>query len=451
MMIDRLVRCLLLVPFLMFAVGATCQAALLAGTILVADRASVLTIDPLSGSQSVLVSGGFLTDVRSVIQDRDGSLLIADANAIGTETGAIIRFDVRTGQQSVVSSGGQLRNPNAVSPLSNGTLAVLDGVGSDYFVHLIDPDTGTQSLLTINDNLKESFGMVIDPFDNIYLSEASNFGGLGGVVRVDPNTGAQTVVTSGGLFNEPTGITYGPDGNLYVADQNADTIIRVDPATGEQTLVSSNGSFINPAYPTFDRNGRLLVSDYATNAPDSLFAVSLLDGTQMLISQGGLLDTPLHISVAHTTVASSSDVSVPEPSAGAVWTLIGCTVVGFFGCLHVAAGITKTAAVPAADTAASTKSSDEKSGQESRAPGRFCPNRHKRFGLRRTVLGTSRFDSRSRIAQGTAVVVIDPPLPTQRIKIGVVAFNRRGVATVEERDDDRRIRPCTEQVPGRRR
>src|SRR5207247_2000779 len=74
-------------------------------------------VDPTTGAQTVVSSGGnFVTPVGIAIA-ANGDILVADLNALGGP-GGVIRVDPTTGAQTVVSSGGPFRNPpgRAVAP-----------------------------------------------------------------------------------------------------------------------------------------------------------------------------------------------------------------------------------------------------------------------------------------------------------------------------------------------
>jgi sugar lactone lactonase YvrE len=60
-----------------------------------------------------------------------------------------------------------------------------------------------------------------------------------GIIRVDPQSGAQTLVTVDGNLRAPSDVVVAPDGSLLVSDAVADVIVRVDPVTGQQTVVHS--------------------------------------------------------------------------------------------------------------------------------------------------------------------------------------------------------------------
>ncbi len=77
------------------------------GDILVADAsAGVIRVDPVTGAQTIVSSGGLLQSIHSVAVEANGDIVVADTGAA-----AVIRIDPVTGAQSIVSSGGTLGWP----------------------------------------------------------------------------------------------------------------------------------------------------------------------------------------------------------------------------------------------------------------------------------------------------------------------------------------------------
>ena len=81
-----------------------------AGDILIADFSAlggaVIKVDPTTGLQTVISSGGMLAEVGSVAIDGNGDILVAVLDGA-----AIIKIDPATGNQIVLSSGGLLSAP----------------------------------------------------------------------------------------------------------------------------------------------------------------------------------------------------------------------------------------------------------------------------------------------------------------------------------------------------
>lgn len=183
------------------------------GDILVTG-AGVMRVDPRTGAQTMLSSGGLFVDTAGIALEADGSILVADAGPWDRGAGAVIRVDPVSGAQTRVYSGGLLVRPYAVAVERDGKILVAD------------PDA---------------------------------LDGAGAVIRIDSATGAQRTVSSGGSFRDPVGIVLESNGDILVLDRSAfrhgeglstyrGAVIRVDPVTGAQATVSAGSfAFVNPS------------------------------------------------------------------------------------------------------------------------------------------------------------------------------------------------------------
>ena len=204
---------------------------------------------------TLITSGGFLSEGTDIAVEPSGMIL---AN---NEHGEIIRINPTTHAQTVLSSGGFL------TEASFGIAVGLDGQiyatatetveGEDAFsigsVIRINPVTGAQSLVAQGDGLSFPTGIVVGSDGFLYVMDAALFGSEGDIpsvlLRINPVTGAQTVLAEGSLeFDSlvfPLGLSEAPDGTFVVADAFIG-VDRIDPATGEVTLVSSGGLLSSP-------------------------------------------------------------------------------------------------------------------------------------------------------------------------------------------------------------
>lgn len=231
-----------------------------ASQIIVANQASLLRLDPLTGAQTLIrdttgAPGGFW----SLAMESDGNVLVAAESAI-------LRVNPATGDLQTVSSGAQL---NATLSLALGSRiyatsvryeAGLGWVGS---ILRVDPNTGKHTVVSEGGNLGFLLGIAVEG-DDLFVTGVKghddNFG-IGQVVHVDARKGTQTVVSQGGYLMRPVGISLDNDGQVVVADpytihpENSDrfdgAIIRINPATGEQALVArGHDSCVDPCAVT---------------------------------------------------------------------------------------------------------------------------------------------------------------------------------------------------------
>jgi sugar lactone lactonase YvrE len=129
----------------------------------------------------------------------------------------------------------------------------------------------------------------------------------GRIIRVDPLTGRQSLLAGGPPLVDPAALAVGPNGDVYVADNfEADgggAVIRIDPATGAKTLISEGNLLDLPFGILMDRDGSLVVSNRVVptrclpGLPGRLVRVHAANGSQQLLSEGGLFRYPLGVAL----------------------------------------------------------------------------------------------------------------------------------------------------------
>ena len=283
--------------------GANSFAALRPGEIIYADSGNavqggfIIKVDPVTGNQSVIASGGNLVRPFDVKLDAHGQLIVADTGQFGaviridpatgqqtllkgssqktlgvpfglavTRDGAvlvanaeaIVRVDLTTGETRVAASGGGLLHPSGVALEKNGALFALARAATPEILR-IDSNDGAQTPVTRGGLLKNPQALVVKG-DDLYVTDVADPGGnfgVGRIIHINARTGDQTVLSEGGLLVGPVGIGFDDKGALIVGDPytvNRDShdlydggIIRIDPRTGTQTLIArGRGSFVNP-------------------------------------------------------------------------------------------------------------------------------------------------------------------------------------------------------------
>jgi len=284
------------------------------GDIIVADQATgIIKVDPETGAQEIIASGGFLSAPRDVAFDKSGSLLVSVATGAGD--GKIIRINPLTGQQSLVSSGGFFGNLTQLAIGADGSIFVtvfdLAQVSDHTGIVHVNPITGAQTLVSTDAGYSGFTGITFSSDGRLFVTDtglrASGAAGPpGAVIQVNPTTGDKTLITSGGFFFLPRNIIFG-DGSLFVGDHDPNetihggAVIKVDPSTGSQTIISSGGYFDDPFGLTFDTNGHILVADADALDSGCILRVDVETGSQSVISSGGNFVDPIGITI------------VPEP------------------------------------------------------------------------------------------------------------------------------------------
>jgi hypothetical protein len=149
-------------------------------------------------------------------------IVVADATA-----GLVIQIDPLTGAQTILSSGGSLVAPFGIAVDGNGMILVFDQGASSLkgAVFRIDPGTGVQYTVSTGGSFVDPFDVAVIPDDfpqdpptppdpgDILATDFSAFGGPGGVIQVSSATGKQTTLSSGGIFEDPFGIAIEADGH----------------------------------------------------------------------------------------------------------------------------------------------------------------------------------------------------------------------------------------------
>ena len=152
------------------------------GSIVVADLAgrAVIRINPQTGAQTIVSSGELLNmGPIGVAIDRDGSIIVGGGMFSGpnaappTGIPAVVRIDPATGAQEAISSGGSFVNPYWVVIEADGSIIVSDQEAfgppdpisgtRQGALFRVNPTTGEQTMLAGGDNLGDPNGVVIVP------------------------------------------------------------------------------------------------------------------------------------------------------------------------------------------------------------------------------------------------------------------------------------------------
>ena len=266
-----------LIALLGLALSAASQASavfLSAGDILVSNPGipAIIRIDPETGFQTVLSSGGSLVTPAGLAIESTGQIVVADAGAA-----AIIRVNPNDGSQTVVSSGGNLVLPGDLAIEGSGAIVVSDEDAAAII--RVNPNDGSQTVVSSGGGLSDAQGIAVDVNGNLVVAQK-----FFGVLRVDPNDGTRTLLSSGGNFRFPYGVAIDGSGNVLVADGNFG-VIQVDP-NGVQAVVSSG---FHPMSIAIEADGNIVVADDDTH---KVIRVDPASGTRKVVSSGGSLGHP---------------------------------------------------------------------------------------------------------------------------------------------------------------
>jgi DNA-binding beta-propeller fold protein YncE len=287
--------------------------------------AVILRTDPASGSLVEVsrngTQGTLFQRPYDMAVEADGSLVVADLGVPNARDGAIIRVDPLTGVQSLVSSGGEFYDPAGIAVAPDGRLYVVDNRApdDDGAVIKVDPRTGAQEIVTQRrpglpgfDELDLPFGIALESDGDLIVTNRVSADQIpagcqplvGKVVRVDPVTGVQRKLSDAESLALPLGVAVAPDGGILVPNEcpGGSGIVRVEPLLGGQTEITPNGDqdvLDTPERIAFDPSGALLVSDFNVG-PDRDGGIVRVDpqgGGQTLVRAGDLFNHPLGIAV----------------------------------------------------------------------------------------------------------------------------------------------------------
>jgi DNA-binding beta-propeller fold protein YncE len=299
--------------------------------------AVILRTEPGSGSLVEISrngpQGNLFQRPYDLAVEPDGKLVVADIGVPNRKDGAVIRVDPLTGRQSLVSSGGEFFDPAGLAVAPDGQIYVVDNRApdNDGAVIRVDPRTGAQTLVTERSSeagrreLDLPFGIAIESDGNLVVSNRVLPNELplvcrvaGKVVRVNPITGDQTRVSSDGRISWPLGLAVRPDGDIVVANEcgTGGGLVRVDRRGLGQHLITPNDPedvLVTPERVAFDPAGRLLVSDFSagSDGEGGIVSVDPATGAQSLVLAGSPFNHPLGIAAASNRPPSAS--LVPDP------------------------------------------------------------------------------------------------------------------------------------------
>jgi sugar lactone lactonase YvrE len=299
-----------------------------------ATGAVVLRTDPASGSLVEISRNGpqgtLFERPYDLAVEADGNLVVADLGRPNQKDGAVIRVDPLTGAQRLVASGGEFYDPAGIAVAPDGRLYVVDNRApdNDGAVVEVDPVTGAQRLVAEGGMLDLPFGIAVDRDGTLVVTNRTAPGGLGGcnpigsVIRVDPASGHQERISRSGspfdsLIAYPLGVALAGDGTILVANEcdAAGAVVRIDPSRApgsDQSELTSNGDsdvFRTPERIALDPAGDLLVTDFTLGDSDGgIVKVDVESGGQSVLRSGELFNHPLGIAavVNRPPVASLS-------------------------------------------------------------------------------------------------------------------------------------------------
>lgn len=264
--------------------------------------ARVIRIDPVSGVQDLVASGGYLSEPFAIAFEPAGTLLVADGG--GAAGGALVRIDPANGDQSLLGDGSPL---GVAVDRDTGEVFITNGF--DAGVLAVDPSTGATTPVSSGPPLDFTQSIVEGTDGHLYVAD---FDVAWGLVRVDREGGgasplAATLGFVGGLAASP--------GAVWVTQPDQASIVRVALPSGNVTPVTSGNELRFPVGVAAEANGALVVADWGdTEVGPAIVRVVPETGAQGIVAEGGFLTEPWGIAVV-----------APEPASLPV-AITGCAV-----------------------------------------------------------------------------------------------------------------------------
>lgn len=263
-----------------------------AGSAAPAVPARVIRIDPDSGVQQVVTSGGYLAEPLAIAVEPAGTLLVADGGGAGAA--AIVRIDPVTGDQSLLGDGA----PVGIT-VDSATGGVFITNGFDAGVLAVDPSTGATTPVASGSPLDFTQSIVVGADGLLYVAD---FDVAWSVVRVDPDGGVASPIA--GAFSFVGGLAASA-GSVWVTQPDQDAIVRVALPGGIATPVSNGNELRFPFGIAVEASGTLVAADWGdANAGPAIVRVDPGNGAQSLVSDGGFLIEPWGIAVVAPEPAS---------------------------------------------------------------------------------------------------------------------------------------------------
>ena len=295
--------------------GAAFAVTLSPGDIIIADLSTIdsgcapspgcgglIKVDPTTGVQTAIASGGFFFNPFDVEMDANGDLIVAEPNGNGGcpafGCGAIFRVDPSNGDQFLISSLGDFFDPLSIEIDANGDFIVLDMNAFPFLGALFNiTPADVRTTITSGGFFGQPQDLAIESDGNFVIADIGNFPHIvNDVLRVTPG-GAQSVVSSGGDIDNAFGVAIDINGDIIVVNSvlisgGTPSILRIDPSTGAQSTISSGDKLTNPLRVAIDANGDYLVTD-----TKRVIKVDRTSGAQSVLSSGQLFDNPTGIFV----------------------------------------------------------------------------------------------------------------------------------------------------------
>jgi sugar lactone lactonase YvrE len=286
-------------------------ATLSAGDLVVGESRSpvrVSVVNPQTKVKTVVCNCTTLNTISSVAVKGNEKIYAIGQLSVGAKQ-AVVSIDPATGAQTAVSSGGNFTGLSGIALEADGSILVSQST----MVIRVNPSTGLQTVLSTGGRMTSARGMAVGPNGQIFVTATItgfatgvlplNRTSASGVVRIDPVTGVQTVVAYGDDYNLLTNskkmysasdVTLDQTGNIFVLDkrfrgsnlEDETRLIKVDPTTGAQTMLTNSLKGVDQSKTGFDFRG-IAILNGVLYAPDYRLGETGLPGISQVSASGG--------------------------------------------------------------------------------------------------------------------------------------------------------------------
>lgn len=225
------------------------------GRIFAYDNTSVSRIDPITGQQSILSSGGHFSQLNSIAMDTNGNVLVGDR---GNKTLFSIHPD--SGAREIISSGDGIFDIAGIAVDGNGDYIVLNerATAPSRFLKIdrndktqsnaVDGDLKDSQGITINTSLSTLADFVIDGNGDFLVAMRQPLGQSAGLFRIDPGNGLVTNLNAERFVIQD--LVKNSAGEVFftalILDGNG--LYKLDQQTGEADLLIYQGVFSNNTF-----------------------------------------------------------------------------------------------------------------------------------------------------------------------------------------------------------
>jgi len=217
-----------------------------------------------------------------------GEIYVSDANGGAGGTGAIFRVDPVTGAQTLLTSGGNLVEPEQVTLDLSGDLIVAEYNSKIIRVNRL---TGAQTMVSTGSYLVNAYGPFVTASGEILVADVNAYGGGGALIRIDPTSGVQRMVYWDGTLTDPVNVYAVPGAAATGGDIVVNSGLTINMAAGYNNVtVASGGKLVVDG--TLNAAGNMTVQSggSVSHTVRSLAGATLIVSGTMDVQTGGLID-----------------------------------------------------------------------------------------------------------------------------------------------------------------